>query len=633
MKIKSIGVLLILALVCLFHVGIIGGGAKRDLAAVWRDKGQSALWRSARFAQNRRFANFVLFVLQKTPADAVILLPPQSEATRALSTTPFMQFFLLPRRVINCTDLLCFLQAEGDNQFKIIGSKTLLSNINASPERLVMFDQDWGILLPQNRQAATITVASKIQDVNSLIRFGCLPVIWIALMVLGGSQLLHLFALNISGWSLPALGYGMALGIFSIAAAVVSLCGVPLNAEVFWVISLIFVLVVVLIFLRFGNTLPISHSQIQSWLIGIQKPDIWESIIVGIGLLACAIAAGKGYYAADEIQTWGVKGYALSIEGSIDRVAAWGTNPWAFPLHVPIIIASQHAMFGDILLSSKWLFSGYFIGFMLVIYRLLENKTGQRHFAGLITLVLASTPILFRHASLAYANLTFNYYLVIAILLLNQDSEADIYRIIPGKALLSGLFFAFASWTRPEGLTMAWSGVILIYGLAFLRKWIRDKKHIFLTVTSLLIYSFFWQTVKRVVYREGVTNSGTISLAVQQIFSGKFNFNEIQYVIKSFFYTLIDFQTSGGLSILILIGLTIWVLKDYRVQKPSSSIVICAIFYALMICIAFYFISYNVKYDVSRWVSTSFDRAIMPSFILLWLSLSGTIGWKKGAVR
>ena len=61
----------------------------------------------------------------------------------------------------------------------------------------------------------------------------------------------------------------------------------------------------------------------------------------------------------DSIQIWGAKGYGIAITGSIKDVTDWETNTLAYPLHVPVLVAFFRLLSGDLLPSSKLIFSGF----------------------------------------------------------------------------------------------------------------------------------------------------------------------------------------------------------------------------------------------------------------------------------
>lgn len=68
---------------------------------------QPGLWRGAKFARSRNFADYVLFLNKQIPEEALVVIPPDEEVMWTLANSPAMEFFLAPRTITNCTDLAC----------------------------------------------------------------------------------------------------------------------------------------------------------------------------------------------------------------------------------------------------------------------------------------------------------------------------------------------------------------------------------------------------------------------------------------------------------------------------------------------------------------------------------------------
>jgi len=90
-----------------------------DLLAIRGAMGQHGLWRSGNFFQNQCFADYVNFLNEFIAEDARVVLPPLDSGPRILGVTPYMQFFLAPREVINCPDQEC-LDKLSEKQMRII---------------------------------------------------------------------------------------------------------------------------------------------------------------------------------------------------------------------------------------------------------------------------------------------------------------------------------------------------------------------------------------------------------------------------------------------------------------------------------------------------------------------------------
>ncbi len=159
-----------------------------------------------------------------------MILPPIDQGAKALATTPYMQFFLAPRQVLNCNDLACAQNLSRENTYILIVNGFPGSEVEQSPRQRLMFDQAWGVLLPGD---SAPTPGSPLPAYKSLLEMGraaVWPVFW--LLVLTGcgylwvQLLIPSFSLALKG----ALGYGLGLSLFSFLIALVSLIGVRLGA-------------------------------------------------------------------------------------------------------------------------------------------------------------------------------------------------------------------------------------------------------------------------------------------------------------------------------------------------------------------------------------------------------------------
>ena len=99
--------LIALGVILLFQGALLFKEARPNLLRVYRDAGQHALWRGARFSHGVNFAQYTAFLNEAIPEDSRVVLPPAEFGPKYLRHTPNMQFFLAPRQVVNCTDPTC----------------------------------------------------------------------------------------------------------------------------------------------------------------------------------------------------------------------------------------------------------------------------------------------------------------------------------------------------------------------------------------------------------------------------------------------------------------------------------------------------------------------------------------------
>lgn len=626
-KTKLVVFTVIFSISVAFQVLYLFMETKPAIIDIWRDRGQSALWRGARFSQGQRFADFVLFILTKVPSDGLVILPPSGDGSRSLSTTAYMQFFLFPREVINITDVTSYQKLSQNNTYIIISGLSQIKALEKVSGERLMFDDSWGIIVPNKTHPNVEQLPQVFHSSLELIAAGFWPAVWLLFLTLIGYILVRRLVPDTNKIVQIAIGYGLSLGILSVVTTLISLVGISLNRNVILLIVFLLLVSALSLLQLSKDRQHAKRTTLKNNLICISKPDIWQLAILFLGLITAAISIGKGYHITDEIQTWGVKGYAIAFEGSIKNVASWGTNPWAYPLHIPILIAITNILFGDDLPASKIIFSGYYVCFVLLIYHLLKKRVDQPSIAGLSSIFIATLPIVFLHATIAYANMTLIFYLVIGIILFNQTFDlANQERSYP-LAFLSGLFFTFASWTRPEGLVMSCLGIGLISGLSYYKLKVLHLRYILFALCPLVIYIPFWLWVKGFVYYQPVNNANLLSTALKQILSGYFNINESLYLLKATTAYLFDTKSWGIFGYVLIPVLALWIVTKFRALESPSRLVICGFFYVFIIMAMYYTTSYHDEFDISRWISTGLDRALMPGFILLWFGgIEATLG-------
>jgi hypothetical protein len=366
-------------------------------------------------------------------------------------------------------------------------------------------------------------------------------------------------------------------------------------------------------------------STSQSDIFRTPQFDIWQAALLGLGFLSVLISVGKGYHVTDGIQLWGVKGFRIAYSGSLATVTQWGTNTAQYPLNVPIMIASLQVMFDEILPASKMIFSGFYTTLMLVIYSTLVRSNLRRSTAGLATLLLATVPFVFRHSTIGYANMALSYYVVSAVILLAGSLKSPELGESDGTLLLSGLFFAGAAWTRPEGLLMSFfvSGLILI--VAFLKRDIHlSLRHTILLLMPIGVYTVFWLFLKGVIYTQQF-GSDLVTPALAQLSHGNLHIAETLFIMHSIFSQLMIIKFWGVVGIGIIVAL-ILSMVPLLWRKSLWIVFVSGLAYMLAILGFYYLASFDTVHDISWWVNTGLMRMMLPAFILLWLGGIGLLG-------
>lgn len=601
-------------------------GFSSELFQVYKNIGQSGLWRSAKFFKGTKFANYILFLNENIPDDAVVFLPPKELAPKALASTPVMQFYLSPRQIANCTDSACFEMSGVENTYILIVKNFPPLATELTDGDAVMFNDTWGVLRPSDTRGKIQPEFAGFGSLIEIIKAVLLPVIWLLVLTAVGALIIA-GVTDDSSWIIRlSLGYGMGVMLYSLAIAFISLLDIKINTMAVVVItgvSLLCSLGYHVVTVRLKKTGDKVAAEATRTKTPIDKGHLlWGAFFVLLAGLAAIISVGKSFHATDSIMLWGAKGYGIAADESIRQITEWGTNTVAYPLHIPIMIGSFKTVFGEILPASKLLFSGYFLAFMFAIYALLQRIGVRRVIAGAAAAIFATTPFILRHATIAYANFGLTFYIVTAML----TAELSLHKSVPvsfrGYLLLSGLLFVGAAWTRPEGLILAWLGiaVVLMAQYANKRVWLPVKQFGVLVI-PLVIYSICWVWFKSVVYATYPIKDNIISRAVRQILGGNYHFNEAAYILQSVVTHLFSPRIWGALGFMLII--IFGVMAAFAAFRLRKSLFWFGVLSVLGVTGIYYFLSFSGVHDVSWWVQTGLDRMMMPGIAALWFGLFG----------
>jgi hypothetical protein len=568
-----------------------------------------------------------------------------------------MQFLLLPRPVINCTSPDCLSTLSLQNTAVLVtggfpGPKSL------SQGRLEQFDAEWGLLLPAGLALNNLPPPQGYNRLIEIVRDFLLATAWLATLALAGFLFVRHWLSPSWGNARLALGYGLGLALLTFCLALASLAGIPLSGEVVLVITLLLIGAAGTSYLLNRKSFrrgalrpnevrqcaaPATLNNLRSHGQNSFRLDPWPVIFVLLAGLAALFSFGQAFHAADELVLWGVKGYGVAADGGIQSVTQWGTNTVAYPLHVPLGIAASRLLLGEALPAAKLIFPAYALALSILLYQTLRQLGLRSTIAGLAALAAMTAPLVFRHGTLAYANLALSFYLFAAVTLLALAVTPRDLPPAPGALLLSGIMFAAAAWSRPEGLAFSW----LMVGVTLLAAYFISKVRIgwsrlALAISPLLAYSAFWLWLKSEVYSSPLGRADLASTAAEQILSGNLHLPETLFIFRSFLIGLLDIESLGLLGILTLLALLILLLVAglHRLHQTKSRedltgkatapaaliIALCGWVYMLAIAGMYYLASYDTVHDISWWVSTGLDRMLMPGLLLAW---AGGVAWMQ----
>ena len=621
---KVIILSIVLILIAVFQSWGVLQVAREELPKIRGTIGQSSLWRSANFAQSQKFADYVSFLIENIPSDARVVLPPSEIGPWSLAMTPYMQFYLAPREVVNCASLStrCDVDFQESTTFTLIIDEFPGQLIDLERGKTAMFNDNWGIYQPINSSATSYTTLPRFQHIFEILISAITPMIWLVILGICGYMLSEILLPDETAVLKASLGYGLALSVFTLSLALISLLGIPLIPFVYWIIPSLAMMALGLILYRCFKRSSTTNSGLKNENHK-KKPftvDVWSFIIAIFAALAMLISIGKSYHTTDAILLWGARGYGIAASESIRNVIEWGTSTMPYPLHIPLLLSAFKTISGDVLPMSKILFSGYYLMIILAVYDFLQRTKISRMITGLLSLIFALAPLVFNHATIGYANLTMAYYIVCGLLVLDRYVKQEIVSNRDPKLIIPGLFFVGAAWTRPEGLAITWLMMISIAVITLRNNQLKLKlKAALYFIGPLLAFTVFWMILKPLAYPYPTTNAHIAEDAISSILNGILHIDQLGYILSSFIQSVFALGTWGTLGILTTAMFILSIFYFKRITWSSQPLLIGGLIYIIAVSGIYYLASYDTVHDISWWVNSGLDRLMMPGVILCWV--------------
>lgn len=572
------------------------------------------IWRGARFARSINFADYVLFLREQIPETGTVILPPEDVSMWTLANTPAMEFFLAPREIRNCQTLECgggFIGAD-QTYILIMGLDRFPgAEIRDQETNVRMHNDTWGVYGPAPGLGGGTSFP---EGLNFRLLWGeiLLPLLMIPLIMALGFLAVSLVLPSLPAWSRVGIGWGLVMGAFSFGGYLLLLSG--------WMTELSHVLylslgLVLLLTAGLAHKKKASAEKILLLFGELIQPDPWLVLILFLGGLFTFLAVGSGVHATDAYVLWGAKGAGLAAEG-LDGVTR-GTNTTEYPLHIPLLFGLMQDAFGETLPASKLMFPVYYLSLLLVVYEYLKERMVP-HFAGLSTLVLATMPVMARHARIGYANLPLTFYLVSGAVLWSWAGSRRERSSGWGARLIVGILIALAGWTRPEGLWLGTTFLLVIAGRT-LRGQNRYSFREFLPVISAPVTLWLiWFFTKSTFYPEVDALEENLARAVQEIFSGRMHLSELGQILNNFFTRGLNFQAWGVTGFVFLLVGFLYLVKPGSGEKETYGFWTTGLLWTGLIIALYYVFSFDRVHELDWWLNTGFNRMIMPGMVLIW---------------
>jgi hypothetical protein len=597
---------LVVQVVLLAHFGGI-----RLVRDTWRTIGLPARVRSERLAFGASFSEYLQFVRERVPDDALVAIPPV-EHDPVYGNMGLMQYALFPRRLTNCPAIgeweTCRANYGGENTFVISVGGFPPPNKPPGSKTYVAYDENRGLfaptraILPPRYKEPQVGILGGVAPIAVSLLLG-----WIALVAIGGGR---------NGGSPWSLAYPVGSGVLTFGLFVLSWAGIKLDLVLAEVVAAVLVVGWAVFLVR---RIRRGSRPLPPWIRESSSDALFPGrnfILVTMGtfaLAAIALSVGRSYAGWDSMGIWSVKGYGIALEGSVFAGGEWGSHGLAYPLNIPLQISTFYILNGDWLPHSKLLFPMYYIGLMAGLYSFLRRQASPR-VAGLTSLLVASAPIVFDHATSGYANLPFSAYLVLGLLgLIEGGLKAD-RRLEVGAGLLLGL----SAWTRPEGFYMAiaaGASVWLVFrvsrsGTPSLAAW----------AFPFLVIALPWS-----VFSTSNGFQGETIAALDALWA---SWRHLTFHVTDIFRILRFLAWQGsrlefwGVSLPAMLMALLVAARGIRFRGNPVQLGVGAAASALFFTVVGYFYIEGFRSDLNYLLSTSIERVAMPGMILgmVWLS-------------
>ena len=443
----------------------------------------------------------------------------------------------------------------------------------------------------------------------------------IDLLLIGAIYLLGALQARIilrSKFSLEILSLSFPLGLGTLTLSLFLLSWLGLRISIITIMLLYMVLFVGHFFLLKRSNIPMQSFVFRNSL-SILSSIPWV-LMIFLFLSAIFLSVGRAYSSWDAIAIWSVKGYGIALEGTIFAGKTWGSLGLSYPLNLSVAISVFKLFSGDVLPGSKLIFPLMFISLIINIYTFFTRRNIRQTQAKFGLLFLASVPLLFKHATIGYANLAFTTYIVLGALYAMEG----IYGNRPGALGMSGVLLGFATWTRQEGLFLS-----LLVVMTISLTWLIYRKEMPKFVpwlTPLVSIGVVWFIFARFHGTEGQITR-TLREALPQISQGHFHLDNVYQIMRYAVRQMLDPSIWG---LLFPASLLLFILAGPRRFAPKESIFMFgggATTLSIGIAVLFYYYIVSFRQTpLEWWLSTSFNRMILPIGVLLGILATLALG-------
>ncbi len=463
---------------------------------------------------------------------------------------------------------------------------------------------------------------------STLLSILSLDLAIIVLLFILGAQVVQLLRASSSRLEIFYLAFPIGSGIFSWLLFLTSWAGVPLRLVTIIILYLLIMAAILLLRVRREGSLGLPRA---GGIHGFIEHDVWKRPLLVFSVLAMGIvmaslvllAVGRAYSSWDAAGIWGVKGYAIALQESISG-GSWGSHGLSYPLNIPVTISLFRTVDLDVLPGSKIIFPVFYLSLMLGCYEFLSRNGVRLLVASLGTLVLASVPIIFQHATIGYVNLPLTGYLVLGSLMGIQG----IFEDDPGAQTISGVLLGLGAWTRREGVLYALAIILALCAAKLVTR--RGKIYPLRWLPPVAIISGAWLAFYISATAGQDTAGASLSATAEDILQGDINVQTLRTIFGYSRRNIIKTDIWGVIFPLSFLVLILNWRQEVFQQYPKTLAVFFGLIGITSVTVILYYVGSNEISNLIAWLQQSFDREFFPSAMMLGvLALLSTVKIQK----
>jgi hypothetical protein len=416
------------------------------------------------------------------------------------------------------------------------------------------------------------------------------------ILFLGGS-FTSLFKCKLSWWERVGLAYGLGLGILTFGMFLFSLTRAPFNQ---YTLALVFLVwLTVIWYVRKKKRIKLDLK------IHWDRPSL-PAITLGVVILFVSLVSlfksvVRPIYTWDALAIWAVKGKAIFSLGTIQAVKDYGAYPH-YPLNIPITMALFYH-FGEPFVKS--IFPFYFMAMLMVFYGSLK-----RHGCGYIgsagILMLALTPFVFSHSTIAYANLPMAFYYTSSVIYLYQFFQNNNRAFLTLSSILVGV----GCWTRPDGLIWLFPNltILVVYALKR-RQWVDP----ILYLGPVLAFFVPWSAFTKYIIERNSPYLGYALKSITQFVTMDIETSRIKSILHYFYQQIQNYSFWGYIWPFFFFVL---ILYSTKIRKYSYLLALIGLD-VLILFFIYYTAPETNNMGMNWWLKTGFNRITLHFFPII----------------